>query len=282
MTKLRMWGVIPVVVVLAAALLAGPAPARLAEAAEAGAGAQLLIDGRVVGSFQEVSGLEIEVTAVEAVCRIGGPDDDCDGVATEQWQGDVLAALWQLSAAADDLERGLWGSSRARHDTAKNAIGNIRARVAQTEGALQDSAQSLKTRHDTVKNAIGNIRAAVRAVTTVTGNDEGVTQAELKSMQDAALTLTHLAEGYRHTYRPGRPVYGNITLKGPVGSLSDPRLLDWFKDPAQRKSISIIFLDRSGKRAARYNLFECWPVRFASSELVEEIEFAVERVEREP
>lgn len=280
MAKVRLWGGVLVTFILAAALVLGQGPARQAEAAETGAMVRLLIDGSVVATFQEVSGLGMERTADEAVCRVDGPDDDCDGVATEEWQAQVLAALWQLSAAADELEQNMWASSKTRHDTAKNAIGNIRARVAQTGETLQDPTQSLKARHDTVKNAIGNIRAAVRAVTVVTANEEGVSKDQVKAMQAAVNTLGGLAENYRLKYRPGRPVFGNITLKGPVGSLTDTRLLEWFQGEAQRKSGSIILLDRSGKEVARYNFLEGWPVRFASTHIVEEIEIAVERVER--
>lgn len=280
MAKVKVWGAIAAAVILAAAFVLGQGPTRLAEAAETQSGVQLLIDGRVVASFQEVSGLGMEVEAEEAVCRIDGKDDDCDGLSAEAWQAEVLTALWQLSAAADELERGMWASSRASHDTAKNAIGNIRARVAQTEGALHDSSQSRKNRHESVKNAIGNIRAVVRALSSITADEEGVDQEQVRAMQAAAEALNRLATGYRVKYRPGRPVYGNITLRGPVGSLTDTSLLAWFTEGAERKSGSVIFHDRSGKEVARYNLFEAWPVRFESTHAAEEIEFVVERVER--
>jgi hypothetical protein len=280
MAKVRLWGGVVCAVMLAAALVLGQGPARMAEAAETKGGVQLLIDGRQVATFQEVSGLEMERTALEAVCRADGRDDDCDGVATEMWQAEVLTALWQLSAAADELDREMWASSKARHDIAKNAIGNIRARVAQVEGTIQDATQPLKTRHDTVKNAVGNIRAAVRAFTTVTANEEGVSQEQVKAMGTAAQNLQGLADNYQHRYRPGRPVFGNITLRGPVGSLKDTSLLASFRGATERKSGSIIFMDEGGKEVARYNFYEGWPARFASSHLVEEIEFVVERVER--
>ncbi|HWI51344.1 MAG TPA: phage tail protein [Symbiobacteriaceae bacterium] len=279
MTRGRWWGGIVVTVLAVAVLLAGQGPVRQAQAAESKAGVQLFIDGRMVASFQEVSGLGMELTVDEAVCRVDGKDDDCDGLATEAWQAEVLTALWQLSAAADELERGAWAASRGRHETAKNAIGNIRGLVVQTQGTLQDAGQSLKTRHDTVKNAIGNIRAAVRAVSTVTAEQEGFDQTQVRAMQAAANTLTGLAGGYRHVYRPGRPVYGNITLRGAVGTVPASSLPEWFREGTERKSGSIVILDNSGKEARRYNLFECWPVRFATSQMAEEIEFAVERVE---
>lgn len=276
MTRARLWGAILATVLLAGAVLLGQWPARPVQAAEGKAGVQLLIDGRVVGSFQEVSGLGMEVEAVEAVCTSDGRDDDCDGVTTEMWQSDVLTALWQLGAAAEELEKNAWASSRARHDIAMNAIRNIKARVASTESALQDPTQTLKTRHDTVKNSIGNIRALVRVINTTTANEEGVDPAQVKAMQTASATLNGLAERSVVRKRPGRTTYSNITLRGPVGSLTDWSLMS----RTDRKSGSIIYLDRDGKEVARYNLFECWPVSFSSTHIVEEIEFVVERVER--
>lgn len=279
MLKVKLWGTMVAAVLLAALVLTGQGPAREAQAAENRGGAQLLIDGRQVASFTEVTGLDIQVEALEAVCTSDGRDDDCDGIATEAWQAQVLTALWQLDAVAAELERGAWASSRSKHDTAKNAIGNVRAIIVQTEGAVQDATQSLKTRHDTVKNAIGNIRAAVRALSDITVNEEGVDRAPVKAMQETAAKLTVLADNYHVRKRPGRVKYGNITLRGAAGS-TDPAVLEWLQGGAQRKSVSIIFMDTTGKETARYNLFECWPVSFSATEAIEKIEIAVEKVER--
>ena len=56
----------------------------------------------------------------------------------------------------------------------------------------------------------------------------------------------------------------------------------------ERKSGSIILTGRNGKEIERYNFFEAWPVRYKNytldsmgrGVLVEEIEIAVERIER--
>lgn len=92
-------------------------------------------------------------------------------------------------------------------------------------------------------------------------------------------------------YGPGSPHWGSITIKREaIGS--DASLLDWYKKvlagQTDRKSGSIIYLDREGNEVLRYNFFEAWPCRWKAPELnansdthlIEEIEFVVERVER--
>jgi phage tail-like protein len=90
--------------------------------------------------------------------------------------------------------------------------------------------------------------------------------------------------------RAGKVKYKNIVLKR--GQVSDDSLLKWFKTvvdgKTDRKSGSIIYLDREGKEVMRYNFFEAWPCRHKAPELnasadthiVEELEFVVEKVER--
>lgn len=90
--------------------------------------------------------------------------------------------------------------------------------------------------------------------------------------------------------RAGKAKYRNIVLKR--GVVSDASLLHWFQSvlagKTDRKSGSIIYLDREGNEVVRYNFFEAWPCRWKAPELnsqsdthtVEEIEFVVERVER--
>ena len=90
--------------------------------------------------------------------------------------------------------------------------------------------------------------------------------------------------------RAGKAKFKNITLKR--GQVSDPALLEWYKKvlagKTDRKSGSIIYLDREGNEVMRYNFFEAWPCRWKAPELnahsdthvVEELEFVVERVEK--
>lgn len=90
--------------------------------------------------------------------------------------------------------------------------------------------------------------------------------------------------------RPGRVRYGNIVLKR--GFLETTELWDWFRAVAdgrvERKSGSIILSADDGSEVLRYNFFEGWPCRWksfaldaaASDSLIEELEIAVEKVER--
>ena len=90
--------------------------------------------------------------------------------------------------------------------------------------------------------------------------------------------------------RPGRARFANIVLRR--GVINNTELWDWFKavleGKVERKSGSIILCDDSAQEVFRYNFFEGWPCRWKSLELdagapgalVEEIEIAVEKIER--
>ena len=90
--------------------------------------------------------------------------------------------------------------------------------------------------------------------------------------------------------RAGKAKYKNLILKR--GFVSDASLLEWYKKvlagKTERKSGSIIYLDRENNEVLRYNFFEAWPCRWKAPELnsgsdthlVEEIEFVCEKVER--
>ncbi|MDO8649153.1 MAG: phage tail protein [Candidatus Peregrinibacteria bacterium] len=111
-------------------------------------------------------------------------------------------------------------------------------------------------------------------------------EVEVIEEQDAGLATLHK--------RPGKVKYGNIILKR--GFVNDPAredaLREWYKKvlagTTDRKSISIIYLDRAGNEVMRYNLFEAWPCRWKAPELnskgdttaTESIDFCVEKVER--
>lgn len=107
-------------------------------------------------------------------------------------------------------------------------------------------------------------------------------ETEVVEFKDGDDSITHK--------RAGKPRYGDITVTRLVGS--DPSLHDWFKKvlagTTDRKSGSVIYLDRAGQEVLRYNFFEAWPCRWKAPELnassdahlVEEIEFCVEKIER--
>jgi phage tail-like protein len=72
--------------------------------------------------------------------------------------------------------------------------------------------------------------------------------------------------------RPGKAKHSNLILKR--GQLSDHRLLEWFNAALQgqveRKSGSIIYLDREGNEVLRLNLFEAWPTALTSGPIPDE------------
>jgi phage tail-like protein len=90
--------------------------------------------------------------------------------------------------------------------------------------------------------------------------------------------------------RPGHTRYANIVLRR--GMLVNEELWRWYKAVAdgklERKAGSIIVCGDDGKERFRYNFFEGWPCRWKSlvldaaspGTIVEEIEIAVEKVER--
>lgn len=279
---------------LSALLVGAPAVSRGETQAAAAQGNQgvaevrVLIDGRTVSGFTAVSGLGGEVPMIPVLCRPGdGKDKDCDGDGGD-WKVSVLKALWELEGALEDLERDTWASSKARHDVAMNAIRNLKARVARTEEGLSDPAATLATHHDTVKNAIGNIRLAFRVFNESTVN-EGPGKAAVQRVSEAIAALQGQVESRQIKYRPGRPVFGNITFERPMGSPNP--LLDWYQQAligkTDRKSISVIFLDQAGNEVRRYNLVESFPVKYSADTIDsrtsgmarEQIEVRVDRIE---
>ncbi len=90
--------------------------------------------------------------------------------------------------------------------------------------------------------------------------------------------------------RPGLNSCSNITLRR--GFVNTDELWNWRKAVAdgkvERKSGSIIICDDEGGEIMRYNFFEAWPCRWRlsalraneSKALIEEIELAVEKIER--
>lgn len=90
--------------------------------------------------------------------------------------------------------------------------------------------------------------------------------------------------------RPGRTRYANIVLRR--GYTNTKELWDWYKavidGKVERKAGSVILCGDDGKEIMRYNFFEAWPCRWKGLELdagktgalIEELEIAVERVER--
>lgn len=89
---------------------------------------------------------------------------------------------------------------------------------------------------------------------------------------------------------PGLVKYGNITLRR--GVTDDRELYDWhlsaLTGTIQRRSGSVVVLDRRGIEQVRWNFFDAWPQRWEGPSLnaegtdvaIEVLELAVERLER--
>ena len=123
---------------------------------------------------------------------------------------------------------------------------------------------------------------------------EGVTQAAFSACDglQARVDVVEFADGGDPTARkrPGRAHFANIVLRR--GVVNNTELWLWFKTvlagQIQRKAGSIIVLNDGSEELFRYNFFECWPCRWKGLELnaevpgalVEELEIAVERIER--
>jgi phage tail-like protein len=89
---------------------------------------------------------------------------------------------------------------------------------------------------------------------------------------------------------PGQTKYGNVVLKR--GVTDDRELYNWHLAAAngevERRSGSIVVLDRKGEEKARWNFFDAWPQKWEGPALssegtdiaIETLELAVERLER--
>ncbi|GEM_PF-553867 len=96
-------------------------------------------------------------------------------------------------------------------------------------------------------------------------------------------------DGLTTKFRPGRQKPGRITIEKDWSSTAE--FFKWRKTvidgKVDRKSVSIIFLNDAGEEASRFNLFECWPVRWKGPSLdaknsghaTETLEIVFERIE---
>lgn len=123
---------------------------------------------------------------------------------------------------------------------------------------------------------------------------EGVTQGAFSACDglEARVDVVEFADGDNPMARkrPGRARYANIVLRR--GTTTGTELWNWFKQVmdgrVERRSGSVIVCDDIGNEVFRYNFFEAWPCRWKSlaldadrpGTLVEELEMAVEKIER--
>lgn len=126
---------------------------------------------------------------------------------------------------------------------------------------------------------------------------DGITRAAFQEASgfDSTIDVVEHREGGENTTPrklPGLTKYSNITLKW--GLTDDRELYDWHRqwvlgDPsAQRKSGSIILLDRQGNEKSRWNFVNAWPTKWDGPDFnaegndvaVETLELAHEGIER--
>jgi phage tail-like protein len=123
---------------------------------------------------------------------------------------------------------------------------------------------------------------------------EGVTVGAFGAIEgmEATTEVINYADGDNMILRkrPGRTTYSNIVLKR--GFTNNEELWTWYKQvidgQVQRKAGSVIILGEDGSEIMRYNFFESWPCRWKNfvmnaqnpGLLVEELEIAVEKIER--
>lgn len=123
---------------------------------------------------------------------------------------------------------------------------------------------------------------------------DGITRAafhECSGMNSSIDLIEHREGGGTAMLKlPGMAKYGNVTLKR--GVTDDHELYDWHlaavNGTVQRRSGSIVVLDRKGDETGRWNFFDAWPQRWEGPSLssegtdvaIETLELAVERMER--
>jgi phage tail-like protein len=123
---------------------------------------------------------------------------------------------------------------------------------------------------------------------------DGVTQGAFTAVEGLEVSVDVVTfadgDGTVERKRPGRARYANIVLKR--GFVNSPELWNWFHSvldgDVERKSGSIMLLADDRTELTRYNFFDAWPCRWksftldaaVSDTLVEELEIAVERIER--
>lgn len=123
---------------------------------------------------------------------------------------------------------------------------------------------------------------------------EGVARARFSEVSglDTTIEIIEYREGGDLGTRklPGRVSYSNISLRW--GMTDDMDLYEWIKRTAggmtERKSGSIVLLDRQSNEIARWNFFEAWPTSYTAPDLsasgnevaIEALDLAHERIER--
>ena len=100
---------------------------------------------------------------------------------------------------------------------------------------------------------------------------DGITQAGFNecTFGDTSTEMIEYREGTDPAHArklSGQTKYGNVTLKWGITDSTD--LYDWYKTVTQvgaldnRRNIAIILIDEAGNDKSRWELAECWPIKY--------------------
>ncbi len=139
------------------------------------------------------------------------------------------------------------------------AFGHARTAFVLASQAMSRGSEKTKTQGDF--NLAHNFKLEIDGV--IVGGFK-----EVSGLESEGERTAHNASSTEKN-RPGRTKYANIVLR--QGTLNNDLLNKWLKavldGKTERKSGSIISLDRDGKEVMRFNFFEAWPVKWKGPEL---------------
>jgi len=120
--------------------------------------------------------------------------------------------------------------------------------------------------YEILENGAGKFSVDIVGCPVASANVESIT------VEDLVIDEREMSTGADWDFRvygPGDAHYGHITVRARVGKDSK-ELYQWWLDCSQgkniRKSISVISKKRDGAEARRWNLLECFPVRWDAGE----------------
>ncbi len=128
--------------------------------------------------------------------------------------------------------------------------------------ALRNARRTGAPQDEFLQNGAGRFRVDIAGCPA----GHAVTSVDISPLEIEVIETTDDPDGQYRTYQPGRPVYGNITLRAPALRPGSRDLRSCFIDPAtgrpMPRNVTVAVLDADGKDARRYNLMECFPIKY--------------------
>lgn len=113
-----------------------------------------------------------------------------------------------------------------------------------------------------LENGAGKFRIDIPGCPAASANIQSVQVEDLTI--DVRETTTGVNWDFR-TYAPGDAHFGKATFRSRA-SKNSKELLQWLQDASEgknvRKNISVIILNKKGEEARRWNLMECFPIKY--------------------